>query len=122
MAIMIAHAQRRKLNAQTRLAADYQRQLNRFRVLLEVIPRNTNSTATVSVKAFGGFLIRATSEEQVRAYIISNSTSALRFVEHAGSFTGEVTAPFPADQLHAVDEEHLPFHVLGWLAGGDISS
>lgn len=113
-----------KMNEQTRLAADYQRQLNRFRTLLQSTPRvvasssRSPSVPPISVQAFGGFLMTARTEEQVRAFVAENLDAAEAFCRHADIWAG-LSAPYPPETMHAVDEAHLPFHILGWLAGGE---
>jgi|ERR1039458_8206586 hypothetical protein len=113
-----------KMNNQTRLAEDHRRQLNRFRALLPHTPRAETSdspspsVSPISTQAFGGLLMLARTEEQVRSCICANPESAKRFARDAAMWGG-LSAPYPPDTLRAVDEANRPFFVLGWLAGGN---
>src|ERR1017187_27890 len=113
-----------KMNNQTRLAEDHRRQLNHFRGLLPHAPRVESSdspssaASPISTQAFGGFLMVAQTEEQVRSYIRANPEAAKRFARDAAMWGG-LSAPYPPDTMRAVDEANHPFFILGWLAGGD---
>jgi len=112
-----------KMNIQARLAEDYWRQLRHFRALLPHTPRvrpsapPSPSASAISTQAFGGFLMVAQTEEQVRSLIHANPEAAKRFSQSAALWGG-LAAPYPPDQMRAVDDANHPFYVLAWLAGG----
>lgn len=113
-----------KMNIQTRLTEDYWRQLNRFRAMLLHTPRveplipSSPPASPIATPAFGGRLMVAQTEEQVRSLIHANPEAAKRFSQAAAMWAG-LAAPYPPDQMRAVDEANHPFYVLGCLAGGD---
>ena len=113
-----------KMNEQTRLAEDHRRQLNHFRALLAHMSgavasdSPSPSASPISTRAFGGFLMGAQTEQQVRSYMRGNPEAANRFARDAAMWAG-LSAPYPPDTFRAVDEANHPFFILGWLAGGD---
>ena len=113
-----------KMHIQTRLREDYQRQLNRLCALVARLSRveasvsSTPPAIPISKQAFGGFLILARTEEEVRSFILAHPEAAKQFVKDAARHLA-IEAPYPPDQMRALDEENHPFHVLGWIGGGD---
>jgi hypothetical protein len=110
-----------EMNIQEQLAKDYWRQLNHLRAMCESLPPASAlppvepSAARIATQAVASFLMVANTEEEVRSYIRKNPEATRCFLRSAAQYGG-TSAPYPPDQMRAVDEEHFPFHVLGWLA------